>query len=358
LAFDKPESDPARNALYNAAYSLAVQQTGHEIARLASLVSAQYGNAAWQKLYNSWTNIGLTASTTAGTKGTTLVLGAKGLAGTASAARFYRDTDNNGILDTSVDEYLGQVITSAAQCQRKLLNCGTCIGTNTYFAIVRNAAGIWSPPSSVKLNIAKGTLGTPWIIDDEGASFTMKGKWNRKRGTGYAGDQVYPASGTGNTATWTYTGLLKGVYQVSITWGSAAGAATNVPYAVYDGKRKLASFSINQTQKPLDFKSAGASWRNLGNYTVSSGQLRVSMSDLHVTGRAYADAVRISLVKANKSSSSLALTPTGSNTARAPLTESAMPAIAGLIQPAFDWSMPARYDPNENRNGRIDLHNG
>jgi hypothetical protein len=74
-----------------------------------------------------------------------------------------------------------------------------------------------------------------------------------------------------------------------------ANRATNAPYTVLDGTTVLATAPLNQEQTPNDFTADGAAWEDLGQFTVTSGTLKVRLSDA-ANEFVIADAVRIAPV--------------------------------------------------------------
>ena len=73
---------------------------------------------------------------------------------------------------------------------------------------------------------------SPVIIDDGDAGFATSGTgWGS--GSGHGGDASWHAAGSGSSAaTWTFTSLPAGDYQVSITWLEGGNRATK--FALHD----------------------------------------------------------------------------------------------------------------------------
>ncbi len=105
------------------------------------------------------------------------------------------------------------------------------------------------------------------------------------------------SSGTGgNTATWTFTDLAPGTYQVAVTWAASAKLASNAPYTVFNGQVPFTAVPVNQRQAPADLRDAGAGWKVLGNtYRITNGTLSVQLTD-QANGAVQADAVRVQRV--------------------------------------------------------------
>ncbi len=122
------------------------------------------------------------------------------------------------------------------------------------------------------------------IVRSSDPGFQTTGQWV---------DQVAASGSGGNTATWTFTGLTPGQYQVAATWTAAANRAGNASYTVFNDKVPFTAVPVNQKRAPGDFHDAGANWKILGNtYLITGGTLSVQLSD-QANGAVHADAVRI-----------------------------------------------------------------
>jgi hypothetical protein len=95
---------------------------------------------------------------------------------------------------------------------------------------------------------------------------------------------------SGNTATWTFSGLDEGPYLVSATWIQHYNRASNAPYRINGGS----AIRVNQRARPRDFMANGARWEILGQaaVTTAGGSITVSLS-AGTNGIVIADAVRI-----------------------------------------------------------------
>ena len=132
---------------------------------------------------------------------------------------------------------------------------------------------------------------TPTIIDNGDLGFTATGGFSAFGGQGFMGD-VHFASGdaSGDTATYSFTGLADGQYLVSTSWTPFSNRATDAPYSINGG----AAIDINQQVAPDDFTADGVAWERLGIVTVTggAGTITVVLSD-DANQIVIADAVRI-----------------------------------------------------------------
>jgi autotransporter-associated beta strand protein len=138
----------------------------------------------------------------------------------------------------------------------------------------------------------------PSVIDTGDAAYQEGGSnWlGYSEAAAYQGSFRYHAPGDGSdTATWTASALLPGVYQVYTTWSAAGNRADNSPFTVLDGSTSLATVRVNQQVAPSDTTIDGQGWESLGQYTVDSGSLAVQLSD-NADGIVAANAIRVTYV--------------------------------------------------------------
>jgi hypothetical protein len=137
------------------------------------------------------------------------------------------------------------------------------------------------------------TAPTQTIIDDSNSGFKTSGAWSTTTGSGFDGNLHFAAAGKGaSVATWTFTDLPAGQYQVSTEWVAGANRATNAPYKVFDGSSLESTVLVNQQVAPGGTSSEGAVWQALSTVTISSGTLRVTLSN-NANGEVIADAIRL-----------------------------------------------------------------
>jgi hypothetical protein len=121
-------------------------------------------------------------------------------------------------------------------------------------------------------------------------------------GFGYASNSRWTAAGSGATATWNFTGLAPGQYRLAATWSGSALNASDAPFAISNGGRLLATVKVNQQRAASTFASDGASWQNLGTFTITGNTLTVHLSS-SLRGRVIADALRLERVTATSGGS-------------------------------------------------------
>jgi hypothetical protein len=137
---------------------------------------------------------------------------------------------------------------------------------------------------------------TTQILDNGSAGFTTSGAWQRSTGVGYASDTHWIASGaTSSTATWSFSNLAPGQYRLAATWPASRLYATDAPFSVLNGSQKLGTVRVNQQRAAATFSDAGASWQNLGTFTITGNTLTVKLNG-STTGRVVADAIRLERV--------------------------------------------------------------
>jgi hypothetical protein len=110
---------------------------------------------------------------------------------------------------------------------------------------------------------------------------------------GYNGTLRFHAAGSGaNAAVWQATGLAPGSYTIQVTWNGAVNHASNAPFAIYDGATLLTTVSVNQQAAPSGAAVGGVVFQDLATVQVSSGTLRVVLSDA-ANGYVVADTIRV-----------------------------------------------------------------
>jgi hypothetical protein len=140
------------------------------------------------------------------------------------------------------------------------------------------------------------------LVDNGDADYseTTSGKgsgWSHnKNQKAYLDDDRSHTKGTGkNSATWSFTTLEPGWYDVRITWASSKAAATNAPFTVYLDGSSAGTYTINQKKAPSGSSYQNATWQSLGTFAVK-GALQVTLTD-KANGKVIADAVRALPVK-------------------------------------------------------------
>jgi prepilin-type processing-associated H-X9-DG protein len=133
------------------------------------------------------------------------------------------------------------------------------------------------------------------IIDNGDGGYTTDGAWTSSSSAGASGDLDRTAAGSGATATWKFTNLDQGRYQVSVTWQTYSSCATNVAFTVTGGAAPL---SVNQQDPPnADAIDDGNAFEHLGEpVEISGGSCTITLDASATNGYAIADAVRIECV--------------------------------------------------------------
>jgi uncharacterized protein (DUF1800 family) len=156
-----------------------------------------------------------------------------------------------------------------------------------------------SKPGKSIFTVAGTAFARPSVrmVTSSDTGFQTTGQWLAAPRVGGTGSVQVASSGTGaNTATWTFSGLAPGQYQVAVTWTPGARQASDAGYTVLNGKVPFTVVPVNQKQAPADFQDAGQGWKILGKaYRITNDTLSVTLTD-QAKGAVVADAVRISRV--------------------------------------------------------------
>jgi hypothetical protein len=131
-------------------------------------------------------------------------------------------------------------------------------------------------------------------MDDGDPGYSRSAGWTNLTNTlAYQLDYDYHAAGNGSdTATWNFTNVTPGTYQVFAKWIPFSNRATNAPYTVFDGSTQLGTVLVNQQLFPTGDQSNGIVWQSLGMFSTSTGTLSVRLGD-NANGYVVADAIRL-----------------------------------------------------------------
>jgi len=134
------------------------------------------------------------------------------------------------------------------------------------------------------------------LIDDGDAGYYESGPdaWHGHSETAINGYlRCHPTGAGSNTASWDFTGLAPGWYEVLVTWHEQSNRANNAPFTIYDGVDVEGSVAVNQQVAPSGSVFQGRPWDSLGVFAIHGTSTRVELSDLANNSRVVADAVRI-----------------------------------------------------------------
>lgn len=135
------------------------------------------------------------------------------------------------------------------------------------------------------------------VVDNADPAYAETGSgWTSQSDpSAYQGSYRSHATGAGaDTASWTFSGLLPGWYDVQVSWVAGSQNATNAPYTILDGTNPVGSFTANQTT--TSGTPGQIAWNDLGDYLITGDVLVVQLSDAG-NGFVVADAVTITPVR-------------------------------------------------------------
>src|SRR5713226_9244323 len=138
----------------------------------------------------------------------------------------------------------------------------------------------------------------PQIVDNGTAGYSETGIWTTETVPAYGGNERYAtSSGTGqNTATWQVNGLPTGFYQAQVSWHPYPNQAPDAPFAIYDGSTLLQTVTVNQRMPASGPMFGGVPFQTLGTFKISSGTLKVVLSNTGGGTYVVADAMREAFV--------------------------------------------------------------
>jgi hypothetical protein len=128
------------------------------------------------------------------------------------------------------------------------------------------------------------------FLDDSSSSVVFSGGWGSTTG-GYSNSQHYTGAGSGSaTATYPFTSLATGEYNIYATWTVASNHASNAAYAFSDGSKAVGADLVNQAKAPTANGPNG--FQLIGTALVTSGTLNVTLSN-NANNYVVADAIEI-----------------------------------------------------------------
>ncbi|MEC7501123.1 MAG: hypothetical protein VX970_05295, partial [Planctomycetota bacterium] len=152
------------------------------------------------------------------------------------------------------------------------------------------------------------------VIDNKDAGFSQDGfryTDNRQAASAYGGDNHTMRGGDG-TASWNFSGLDDGLYQVAATWAHKYGNkynAVDAAFSMEDASGSLlATTTVNQRNAPSEFEYEGSAWDTLATVQVTGGNLNVRLGPgSNPNQYTVADAIRVERVSTLNGASELEL---------------------------------------------------
>lgn len=99
-----------------------------------------------------------------------------------------------------------------------------------------------------------------------------------------------------NTATWQFTNIPAGWYDVQVTWLESGNRASNAPYQIFDASKLRGTYLIDQSKAPTGAVFGDRPWQSLATVPISNGSVSVILGD-NADGRVIADGVRLIAVR-------------------------------------------------------------
>ena len=149
--------------------------------------------------------------------------------------------------------------------------------------------------ASASVSIAVGAAADPGTVDDASADAWTAGPGWTTGTVGYAaGDRRLPAGNLASTATWLATAPsgIAGTYQIQATWPANATLSPDATYQIFDGDSLVGTAAVNQRLAPVGNAHNNVVFQSLGNYTSSTGTLRIVLLGA-ADGAVAADAIRV-----------------------------------------------------------------
>jgi hypothetical protein len=115
----------------------------------------------------------------------------------------------------------------------------------------------------------------------------------------YNGQSSYSPANSGGVGSYSFHGLEAGTYQVQASWRANAVFASNAPYRIYNNGVLLDTIRVNQKisasggATEIDSGARTVNFQILGSYTISAGDLTVTVADDAADNLVNADAIRV-----------------------------------------------------------------
>ena len=193
-------------------------------------------------------------------------------------------------------------------------NTNLAPGTSTTFTLQMDAGAPGSFSGMVMFGVdsqdanpfnftVSGIAQNRMIVDNGDLNYSTSGPWETRTATTifnyFQNDQDLLSgdlAGT-NTATWQFTNLAAGTYQVGSTWSAHSSLASNAAFTISGIDGGPQTVNLDQRFAPNDFVSDGANWEQLGYFQVTAGgTLTITLTDDGANGALAADAMLLALV--------------------------------------------------------------
>jgi hypothetical protein len=212
--------------------------------------------------------------------------------GEITCVKYYRDTNNDGILEPDIDQLLATDNDGSDGWAVNVSTAGFGHSNQTIFAQATDNEDLTGNVAAMPMKFsAPGLL----VMDSSMQGYVETGEgWTAGASSSDYFDTHREHTPGGNaTATWTFENLAAGYYKVYITYTAAGNLASNAPFKVYDNDTLVGEVSVDQRAAPGDDVDLGASWKYLGKFHITQGKIKVELSTAGADGIVAADAVRI-----------------------------------------------------------------
>ena len=128
------------------------------------------------------------------------------------------------------------------------------------------------------------------LIDDGDPGYSETGSDWHNHGEGYLDNIRHNKEDNDlETASWEFTDLRPREYKVFATWTDRGDP--DAPFTIYDDLDVEGTVTVDMAEDPSGSAFGSVPWESLGTFYITSGTLRVELSN--VNGHIVADAVRI-----------------------------------------------------------------
>ena len=138
---------------------------------------------------------------------------------------------------------------------------------------------------------ASPALNPVQVIDNGQPGYAETGPWSTANG-GFNGSNrvaktLRASGGVSSTASWDFNGVAPTSYDVYVTFAGKTGYSNSAaPFTVFDGGTSLGTQSINESILVTQSQGGraqgsygGVGWLELGTFSISSGELKVVLTN-------------------------------------------------------------------------------
>jgi hypothetical protein len=211
--------------------------------------------------------------------------------GEVVCVKYYRDINNDGILEPDVDQLLATDSDGSDGWEVNVSTAGFGTGTQRFFSQATDNEGLNGNVAA--MTVSAGTLA---VMDNSQPGYVETGEgWSTVNSSGdYLGSHREHSGGSVGEAVWTIQTVPGGYYKIFTTYTPGENMASNAQFEIYDGQTLVSTVTVDQRIAPNSEQDLGAWWQQLGSFVrINSGSITVKLKSDAADGAVAADAIRL-----------------------------------------------------------------